>query len=304
MLMYIIMHIVISVIIALIAALLITKRVQESTLSIFVSLLAFNLMLPFIAYIVTLLLAPVISFVKNKTYIHDVQTFNKEEFLKSPYPQVERLFGEGAVVSLATDKDNHSSNKMRGVAFMAQNPTKENNKLIRGLLSDQDNEVRLYSFSLLNSKEEELNKRISQLLSDYEKCTQESQKSIIDTKLAFLYWQFIYSGLIEVENEYLMIEKVQHHVNKALQSKDVKERELLLSLLAKTHFKKHEYKKSSALFYEAVQEGLKKNTILPYLAEIAFIGRDFEEVKALMQEPAPEENLFLTNPLYVQWRKS
>ena len=301
---YLITHLILSFIIAFIATLLFKTKAQESPFGIFFSLLVFNLLLPFVAYIVSLLLALVVAFSKKRTYLHDVKTFNKEEFLKSPYPQVQRLFGEGAVVSLATDKDNHSPNKMKGLVFMAQNPTKQNNVLIRGLLSDQNNEVRLYSFSLLSAKEEELNKRISQHLSELEKSTQEYEKSNIHTKIAFLYWQFIHLGLIERENEHIMIEKVQYYAKQALSFNGQEEQASLLALLAKTHFTMKEYKEATALFYESIQAGLQKSTIIPYLTEIAFENRDFESVKALMKESTPQDKLFFTNPLYTQWSKS
>ncbi len=301
---YIMIHVLLSFVIAFIATLLLIKDERKSYKRMFLFLLLFNLSLPFLAYVVTLLFAPIIAFANKKSYIHGIKTFNKEEFLKSPYPKVRRFFGEGGVTFLVKDKSHNSPHKMKSLVFMTKNPNKESNALIRGLLSDHDYEVRLYSFSFLNGQEEALNKKISHLLQELDKTHSDTHRATVHREIALLYWQFIESGLIEVKNANMMLDKATFHVNQSLGLSLDRPSPELLYLLAKIYFKKSEYRKATTYFAEAVKKGLSKDVVMPYLAEIAYEERDFETVQHLIQAYRPKDISYPLEAVYLQWRKS
>ena len=77
---YLITHLILSFLIAFIATLLLKTKVQESPLGIFFSLLFFNLLLPFVAYIVSLFLAPVLAFSKRELIYMMCKPSTKKSF--------------------------------------------------------------------------------------------------------------------------------------------------------------------------------------------------------------------------------
>ncbi len=299
MLTYLIIHLILSIMIALIATLILKERFKEHFLILFFSLFIFNLLLPIVAYIATIVLSPLLAYSPKKQYLHQVKHFNKEEFFSNPYPKIQRLFGESAVVSLATDPNNHSPNKMKGLVFMAKHPNRQTHMLTRGLLSDRDNEIRLYSFSLLSAKEQQLNERITQLIAELEKTADKSEQSRLKGALAENYWEFVYQGLTEAENIPIMIEKVEHFAKEALLGSQ--DKAPLFLLLAKSFFTHRDYTQALHYFQAALQAGIPRVRVLPYLAEIAFEKRAFKEVRHLMQELQTNEIPSRIAPLQSLW---
>ncbi len=299
---YLLIHLILSITLTLFASYMLKNRFDVPLYKIILGVLLFNLLFPIVGYLLTLMLAPVLSYSKIQRYIHDIKQFNKEEFFKAPYPYIQRLFGEGSVVSLATDKDNHSPNKMKSLVFMAQHPSKQSHRLIRGLLSDPNNEVRLYSFSLLNEKEEALNQQIAYFQKELKEDNNEKEEALIHTQLAHLYWEFIYLSLSEAENSPRIIKEIEQHLAKALAyfPSDAS----IQALLGKVHFHKKEFQSALEYFHRAIDLGFAKNSLIPYLAEISFEQKQFSKVSYFMQQMDAEHTSFFTNPLYRQWSQA
>jgi len=282
MMIYLYIHIALSAIIAIISSLILKDRFKYNFILLLISIFIINFCLPIVGYIATLLLSPIITYTYKKKYLHQIKHFNKDEFLSNPYPKVKRVFGEGAVVSLVTDPNNHSPNKMKSLVFMSQHPNIQTHKLIRELLSDKDNEIRLYSFSILNSKEQQLNDQINNLLKQIKLSKNKEEKSNLKEEVAQNYWEFINQGLTEPKNIPIIVERIKHFAQKAL--KNSKNKAPILLILAKSYFAIKDYSKALDFFNEALKAGIPKIKVLPYLAEIAYEKRDFIEVKRLMQE--------------------
>ncbi len=296
-----ILHLIVSLLSALLATQLFKIRYKGSIKTLFIFLLGFTLLLPILGCIVVLTFSILYAFVKKKSFLTQVKHFNKKEFYNNPYPQVKRIFGEGAIVDLASNQMNHSPNKMKGLVFMAENPSKKNFSLIKGLLSDPDNEIRLYSFSLLNTLETELNDKITKTLSRYEKENNPEQKAILATELASLYWEFIHYGLSDAESTKFILSKVETYAKLALA---VKKEFTTYTILAKVAFSKNNYKKAEKLFKKALTMGASHTVVAPYLAEVAYKQGDYYEVKQQLSQISPLELTSMTAPLYRQWVKA
>ncbi len=293
------LHSVISIVVTTISTYFLKKHYEDSNERIFFIILIFNLCLPIIGYFFAITFSIILSYTRDKTYLHNSKEFNKGEFNKNNFPTVKRIFGESAVISLSTDKNNLSKNKMKGLVFMAENPTKQNFSLIKQLLSDKDNEIRLYSFSLINSTERELTEKISQIQNSLNKSSNEVEHSRLATQLAYLYWEFIYLGLIDKETNSLVVDKINNYSKIALMDEDNKGK--IFTLLGKVSFHQKKFKKASTFFQKAIKEGIKKSKVAPYLAEIAYEKKSFSDVKAILSEMNPMENSSFTAPIYKQW---
>jgi len=293
------LHLLLSSTLAIVASTLLKNKYTTPFLWIFTIIFSINLIAPILGYLFTFTLTIILVWVKKKHYLHSVETFNHEEFLKNSYPQVKRIFGEGAINSLATDTQNHSPNKMKGLVFMANHPSKDNFSLIKGLLSDPNNEIRLYSFSVLANAEGELNDKISHTQQIFDATIDSLKKAKLASELAFYYWEFIHYGLSDKETNKFIMDKVTYYANFALGHHF--ESGKLYALLGKNAFLQKAYLDASVYFHKALKLGIKKSTIAPYLAEISFDNRKFTEVHTLLLEINPLETSALTAPLRAQW---
>jgi hypothetical protein len=295
-------HVIVSLCVSIIAYFFLKKKYQEKSALIFVLFLIFNLVFPVLGLLLSIWLSILLSVVKEKQYLHNVEKFSKEELYTNSFPVVNRIFGEGALIKLTHKSLTHSENRMKALVFMAENLTKQNISLIKNLLSDKDNEIRLYSYSLINNMERDINENIEQKKKQLLKEVSFEKRSLLLSELATLYWEMVYYGISDGETKSFMYDKVKYYANEAMQS--IKYRGPLSLLLAKVNFAEKNYSKALALFIDAIQKGMDKNTINPYLAEISFELKDFKSVKQSMQDVNQHEVSMLIDPIAQEWRTS
>ncbi len=296
---FIYLHILISLIIALISTFLLKNRYTKPVYTIFLLIFSFNILLPVISNIITIFISIILANTKDKKYLHNVQKFNKQEFLNNNFKVVNRIFGEAAVTKLSTNTHNNTKQKMKSLVFLSNNPDKKNFPIIKKLLRDRDNEVRLFSFSLLNSSENELNEKITSALKEFNSTKNEQKKSKVAGELAHLHWDFIYYGFASSETEDLVIKNTENFSNIALKNEIAKGETNLL--LGKVQLYKKDYDNAMKSFKLAIFYGIKKSIINFYLAEIAYEKKDYLETKLLLKEIKIEETSLTTAPIHKKW---
>ncbi len=295
-------YILISLIVTYLGAKLFSFNYKGDRKRLYIAIFLFVSLLPILGHVVVLSLAIVYSFLGEKNYLNNISFFNSKEFLNNPYPKVKRVFGEGAISDIATNPDNQSQNKMKAALFMANHPSKTNYTMLKNLLSDQDNEVRLFSFSQLSSMERELNEKISKKLQEYNDSKDLDKKAEIASELSSLYWEFIYFGLSDEEINSIIIQKVEQYANIAL--KRDKDSANLYILLGKSAFFKESLDEAKEFFTKAVKLGGSKASIMPYLAEITFKEGNYDDVKKYLSLIDPSKLSSKIEPIYNQWTKA
>ncbi len=293
---YIFIHIVLSLLVTLFCLLLFRDRFKKDGYTPILYIALFNLLLPVLAYILTLSIATIFFNLKDRVYLKGVKRFNKREFLNSKFSSVNRLFGEGSGFRVSAMS---SHEKMKSLVFMAENLDKRGFKIIKTLLGDSDNEVRLFSFSLLNNAQREINENISRLTHLLNSTKDLGKKSEISVELVQLYWDIIHYGFSSKESEGLTISKIEHYASLALKSNS--NREDLYTILAKLYFYQKDYDRALEFFYLAISSGALESGLLFYLAEIAYERGDYSEVTRLLSRVEEIETSISTAPIYRQW---
>ncbi len=292
-------HIFISIIISVFATLILKNRYNIQIYKLFLLILSFNILLPIISYIITFFLSSVLAYTDDKKHLKKVKKFNIEEFLNNKFPIVNRVFGEATVTNISNNTHNNSAQKMKSLVFLSNNPDKKNFPIIKKLLSDKDNEVRLFSFSLLNSFENELSSKIASKQEEFESQKDEKKRSIIAGELAHLNWDFIYYGFSTLESEGLLIENTEYFLDIALKNEEEKGIQNLL--LGKVQLYKKDYDSATKSLKLAISYGIKKSIANFYLAEIAYEKKAYLEVKSLLKEIKTIETSIITAPIHKQW---
>lgn len=157
--------------------------------------------------------------------------------------------------------------------------------ILRIALKDPVDDVRLLAYSMLDTKEEKINSGIQ----DIEKLLLKSKglaKARLHKEIAYHYWELSYLGLAQGD-------VVEHVLNQScdnlgiaidLEPNDAgscfESGRVLLRL--------GRQEEAMERLTEALELGISKNDILPYMAEAAFNSRDFDNVKSLLKK-LPEE---------------
>jgi len=189
------------------------------------------------------------------------------------------IYGQAGLSSVVKNSAN-SDERLKAIMATRQLDDRDAIPILRLALKDPVDDVRLLAYSMLDSKEEKINSGI-QSIEKQLKNDENKKNARLYKELAHHYWEFSYLGLAqgEIVNHVLRQSYENLLMALALEPKDAGANfelgRVLLSLGDKQEAMKY--------FSKALDLGISKNDIIPYMAEVAFRMKDFQQVKSLLK---------------------
>lgn len=172
--------------------------------------------------------------------------------------------------------------RMKALAAVQDTPARATGSLLRGLLADPTDDIRLLAYGILDGKE----KNITQRIMDNRHLLQESKDPAeqfgLNKLIAELYWELIYQDLVQGDMRIFSAEQVRKYAHEALQV-DADDAGLWF-LLTRLELACGEVDAAEYALYHAQQGSFARERLLPYLAELRFLQRRFDEVRELFDE--------------------
>ncbi|MCK5819032.1 MAG: hypothetical protein KAH18_07205 [Psychromonas sp.] len=301
-------HVLFSIVIAIIAVFILQLRYKIKFTIAFMVIALFNFIFIGIGYIFSVLLVAALYFIKYKKSLKNVK-FIGATHLEEEYPKVNRFCGEGGLTSYVNN--NAISHKLRIQALLAisRRKSRESITFLQQSMISQDDEIRLFSFSILDDFEKDINTQIFKDLTEFNDVRQsDTQKAATAKSLAFLYWDMIYFDLRSDKLEEFSVDQSYFYAQKSLElTNKTGESPMLLhtlfSLLGKIFYYKGEFEPAQQHFTIAIEKGSNPDFIIPYLAEIHYIQGNYEAVSTLF---ANAKGLLINEKMYPiikQWIK-
>lgn len=176
--------------------------------------------------------------------------------------------------------------RMRAMAGLQYVSGRTASPLLRSVLSDPSEDLRLLAYGMLDNLEKRINRAIDHELNALQAIgaqgAQGSQGLQGAQRLSDLYWELVYQELVQGDLRLHAIEQslhycqqvlLQHADNAALQLR----RGRLLHELARAD-------EAEQAYAQARQLGLPATRVLPYQAQLAFERRDYAQARAFMCE--------------------
>ncbi len=160
-------------------------------------------------------------------------------------------------------------------------PARVANPMVREMLSDPSDDLRLVAYGILDSREKSINARIhaaSQRLGA-QPLPPARERAILERQLADLYWELIYQGLVQGDLREHAVAQARRHLDQAL-SLDPEDAGLW-ALCGRLAAMQGGYDEAQRDFERSLRLGQPESRVLPYLAEVAFRRRAFDEVREL-----------------------
>lgn len=168
---------------------------NEYTSILFIFL--YNFSIPIIGYFSSAWITWYLLHIKYEKKVSNTNSLNLDEF-KTSFISMERLFGEGAMNSIMTNKYKSTDDKLFALTSLSKldNIPPQNLKIIRQALTSKDDEVRLFGYAIINKEEMKINAKINKYISIFQdQKSSEEQKAVASKELAHLYWELIYKEL-------------------------------------------------------------------------------------------------------------
>lgn len=189
----------------------------------------------------------------------------------------------GPVRAQLTDPSSPVETRMRALLSIQDLPSRVANPIIRNMLADPSDDVRLVAYGILDSREKRINARIQAARTRLQGADPATRLPA-EKELAELYWELVYQGLVQGDLQKHAAAQSRMHFDSAL--KLAPEDAALWALGGRLANFAGQYERAWHAFTRAMEFGLPEVRVLPYLAEVAFRMRRFDQVRELLERIA------------------
>ena len=213
-----------------------------------------------------------------------VSRFGLED-LMDKIPSVKIKFSEAVLSDINNVGD---YNKLRILSYLTSKTIAKKGAVLKSVLSDKNDEIRLLAFSIYSKEEDKINKEILIRLEKL-KTAKEEKKARLYMELGELYWEFIFLQIADSELKNFYMDLAMNYFQKSLEIKEIKE---VYFYIGRIYLFKKDLEKAKEYFFKDIN-----SKTIPYVAEIFFNEKKFDDVKDLIESlrlPAVHQNFYFT----------
>lgn len=190
-----------------------------------------------------------------------------------------RKMGESALKTLSSGTASSPEARMRTVIMLSEITTEmpKHVRLLKETIKSPDDSVRMFSFSMIDAMEKRINDQIHAKLALFRDAPSAQTKAPAARELASLYWEYVYTGLADKEYRDIMTREAENYALLAL--RHLRQDPMLLALMGRIFLSRRRSEEALNYFQEALAHSSTPDRILPYIAEILYLRRDYAAVR-------------------------
>jgi len=252
------------------------KKARGSFPAVFLSVFLF----PLVGYVAYLIFFLIVLRKQRREERLPVSRIQVEEVTMDNVKVKPRKFGEGIFQFFRKEAERIDE---RAIFLLKEMESPISIEIAKKALRSPKDEVRLAAFSIISKLEKSINEKISFLKSRLKDVQNEREKLAVYKKLALLYWELIYFGLVDEELEKFVVEETLYYAMKVLERRDDPD---VYLVAGRIYLKKKNFDKAYYYLSKALESGdtVTKIRVIPYLAEIEFYRGNYEGVKELFKQ--------------------
>lgn len=224
-----------------------------------------------------------------------------------PHQREQGSFGQAGLRSVLGNARVPMSSRLGAMVALQYVPGRVASPLLRDVLSDPNEDIRLLAYGMLDNQEKRINRSIDEELRRFEANSTDGQVHNSEAfsaaqRLSDHYWELVYQELAQGDLRKFSIDRSMHYCDLALTHDpdhaplNLRRGRLLQEL--------GQAEEAAACYRRARALGLPATRVLPYQAELSFKNRDYAETQRVMQELANWSSLPRLRPLIEYWTES
>ena len=296
-----ILHVMVSIAVGLLGKESLPPTYQRNPLVVMIFFTAMALFIPMLGTIGILALVLLTNYAMVQKTGGTIQ-----ELHDSRFSDVGRLdfvqFGRGDLQSRFQASALRTETRLDALGKLQGFETQQIQTTVRQALQDQADDIRLVAFGILEKKEKSINARINQELEWFQQSKDEQDKLTHARELAYAYWELVYKDVVEGDILQYALEQATRY-NTLVLSADPSDAGMW-ALQGQILLRTNECEKAQAAFTNARDYGIPDTRVVPYLAEIAFIQKDFSELANLFRAGERLSEISILTPLIRYWSTS
>ena len=207
-------------------------------------------------------------------------------------------YRSGRVRSQLSNPETPMDLRLNALMALQETPARVTADLLRGLLSDTMEDLRLLAYGILDGKEKKISHSIQATLNSMDSLQNNDEKHAAHKKMAELYFELIYQNLVQGDMRLFCVDQVRKHVGEA---EEFASDAGLWFLLARLELMQKNPNGADAALAKAQNGSFTQQRLLPYLAELRFLQRRFAEVRQLFNEAGRGHTLPALLPYSYYW---
>ncbi len=235
---------------------------------------------------------PLLSLIAMFSIVVLVHFFNKPGF-NYPFIRIElpkftlggagirHALGEGAIRTRLNTPGLPTEVRVKALLSAHAMSARFSIPMLKELLGDEADDLRLLAYGMLDQREKTLNALIHDALEKLQGTHEPGLRELYQKQLAELYWTFAYEGLSEGDILVYMLTQAERYAREALENREDGD---LCVLLAQILIRQEKYQEAEAAFSRAIELGMPLMRIQPYLAELAYLRRDYPAVRQHLRQ--------------------
>lgn len=282
---------------------LLPQRYRTPRIALFGYLWVLNFAVPFGGVICTLGALVVGTRLTHRERHLPIMQVDEPEFAASLMGTVS--YGRGARLKAELqNQDLDTSMRMTALLAMQSMPARTVSPLLQSMLADPLDDIRLLAYGILDNREKGLTQRILAQRAKLDGKTQPAatgdERRLANRTLAELYSELIYEHLVKGDVYRNAADQADAYARAALEA-DPGDASLW-RLRGRLALDRRELDAADEMLQRAIDCGFPRERMLPYLAEVAYLRRDYARVRRLLAEVEMHGTLPTLGPVLDYWR--
>lgn len=299
---YLLTHLLASVALAFYAAILLPNDGMQKRRPRFFLIAAISYTLPVVGFIGVCLAVIWLRHYRSHVAPDDFEAVRLPAF--DPHQRPHAAFRQAGLRSFLGNPEVPAEARVGAMVALQYVSGRVSSPLLRGVLSDANEDIRLLAYGMIDNKEKGINRAIDAALRQLRSGEDKADETLaLDAaqRLSDLYWELVYQELAQGDLRDYAIRESLAYCDRVLASQPehaplTLRRGRLLHALGRDD-------EAVAAYGRALALGLPATRVLPYQAEIHYLRRDFPTVRKIMNELSQWRSLPRLQPVIDCWSK-
>ncbi|WP_424192369.1 hypothetical protein ACMYR3_13045 [Ampullimonas aquatilis] len=190
-------------------------------------------------------------------------------------------------------------NRLQALLAVQDAPARATSGILRELLTDPMEDLRLLAYGLLDGKEKSITQKIMNEREALKTVHNRREAKQMHKRIAELYWELIYQNLVQGDMATFAAQEAFEHAELGLEQ-DPDDAGLWF-LLGRIGLSRNDLLAADEALGFCELRGFPRERLLPYLSELRFRQRRFDDVRQLMREQAQYANSPALVPIQNYW---
>lgn len=209
-------------------------------------------------------------------------------------------FGAGSIRERLINPNLPKDTRLKALLTVQTMPGNLSTHLLREVLSDPNDDLRMTAYGMLDKGAKHLNLQIQQELERLEGGPSDEERGQIFKQLAAHYWELAYQGYAVGELRDFSLNAAWRHAQDAIALRP--QDGGLWVMIGRIALARHDTDQAMHALDQAQKLAIPPAQVQTYLAELAFQRRDFKAVRSLIDTFGTQQVSFSTAPLLAFWK--